>query len=99
MAFAEVAFSGTEVLGVSDAIFSESIRLYPNPANEYITLDNSSNIELKGINVYDMIGRLVKQIEVRNNTQTIEISNLPSGVYLFQMYNEKRSTLKRVIKK
>ena len=99
VAFAEVAFSGTEVLGVSDAIFSESIRLYPNPANEYITLDNSSNIELKGINVYDMIGRLVKQIEVRNNTQTIEISNLPSGVYLFQMYNEKRSTLKRVIKK
>ena len=102
VAFAEVAFSGTPViLGVSDTILSESISLYPNPANDVFTINNGSNIKLDGIYIYDMQGRIVKQIEVLDNSSNhrINVSELSSGIFMVHIYNKHTSTVKRVIKK
>lgn len=100
VAFAEVAFSGTVVLNVSDAIFSDAISLYPNPATDVIRIQNSSNIELQGVHVYDMNGRMVKEIQVIDNSreQTINVSALSSGVYMVHIYGNQANVIKRVIK-
>ena len=52
IAFAEVAFSGTSLLSISENALSSVISLYPNPASDVITINNASNVELKEINVY-----------------------------------------------
>ncbi|MFT5245053.1 MAG: hypothetical protein ACI8QQ_003001, partial [Psychroserpens sp.] len=100
VAFAEVAFSGVSTLGVSDSVLADALRLYPNPAKDVITISNNSNIELEGIAIYDMNGRLVKQIETIDNSrnQTINISELTYGIYLIRIYNNQANTVKRVIK-
>lgn len=56
------------------------ISLMPNPANDAITL--SSNQPIKGVIVYDNIGKEVIRVS-NQNTQTlkIDISKLPNGIY------------------
>nr|WP_321237448.1 discoidin domain-containing protein [uncultured Psychroserpens sp.] len=100
VAFAEVAFSGVETLGVTDSVLEESISLYPNPASDVIRINNTSNIGLEGITVYDMNGRIVIQHLVTDNShnQTINVSELSSGVYMVQIYSNQVHTMKRVIK-
>ena len=101
VAFAEVAFSGVETLGVTNSVLAETISLYPNPASDVIRIKNNSNINLEGITIYDMNGRIVIQHKVTDNSpnQTINISELYSGVYMVQIYSNQASTMKRVIKK
>ncbi|MFK5981315.1 MAG: T9SS type A sorting domain-containing protein [Flavobacteriaceae bacterium] len=100
VAFAEVAFSGIEILGTTDNNLLETISLYPNPTRDVIYIDNSSNLDLKSISIYDMNGRLIKQVEATgSDNQRINISDLSPGIYLFHMYNDQQSTVKRVIKK
>ena len=100
VAFAEVAFSGVATLGASDSVLADALRLYPNPAKDVITISNNSNIELEGIAIYDMNGRLVKEIKTIDNSrnQTINISELSSGIYIIRIYNNQANTVKRVIK-
>jgi len=101
VAFAEVAFSGTEVLGVADINFSDAISIYPNPATDIITISNNLNINIESINLYDMNGRLVKQFETLNNgsSEVIDVSNLSSGIYMAHIYGNQANVIKRVIKK
>tara|TARA_R110000787_G_scaffold81036_2_gene175940 strand:- start:97040 stop:98293 length:1254 start_codon:yes stop_codon:yes gene_type:complete len=100
VAFAEVAFSGVQILGTTDITLSEAISVYPNPANDLINIVNASNIQLEGIKIYDMNGRLIREVAItNNNTQNINLSDLTNGVYMFHIYNDQLNTVKRVIKK
>lgn len=100
VAFAEVAFYGIEILGTTDNNLLETISLYPNPTRDVVYIDNTSNVDLKSISIYDMNGRLIKQVKATgSDNQRINISGLSPGVYMFHMYNDQQSTVKRVIKK
>ncbi|MFT5435529.1 MAG: hypothetical protein ACI840_000162 [Ulvibacter sp.] len=101
IAFAEVAFSGTSLLSISENALSSVISLYPNPASDVITINNASNAELKEINVYDINGRLVKQLRVKSITtsnHTLDVSPLSSGIYMVHIIGNKSNTVKRLIK-
>ncbi len=101
VAFAEVAFIGDPLLGVTDNILADAISVYPNPASQVISIGNNSNIELETVNIYDLNGRLVKQLqEMNNNTDAqINISDLSSGVYLVHVYGNQASTIKKIVKR
>ena len=68
------------------AKLKESIKCYPNPVIDKVNFDytinnNKSNI----IKIYDLVGNLVKQINVANSSQStdIDLSNLNSGFYIW----------------
>jgi hypothetical protein len=43
---------------------------------------------------------LIREVATTNNhTQTINLSDLSSGVYMIHIYNDQLNTVKRVIKK
>ena len=76
------------------------IGLYPNPTSNLINMINRSDIQLEGVKIYDMYGRLIREISITNsNTQNINLSDLSSGVYMLHIYNDQLNTVKRVIKK
>jgi hypothetical protein len=65
---------------------TESVKIYPNPAKDVITLQCSSiNIGNTIISVFDITGRLAKKIVVEKGQalyqQTIDISDLRPGIY------------------
>ena len=101
VAFAEVAFEGTIIpLSVSNIDLSHSISIYPNPALDFVTLENNSNTELEGVKIYDISGRLLQDVVITNSfNHRINIANLSTGIYMFHIYGEHSSTIKKVIKR
>lgn len=64
-----------------------NVRLYPNPNySGELTIQNTNT--LSKISIYDILGKKVKQIELKNSTQnikTINVSDLKEGIYIVQL--------------
>jgi hypothetical protein len=56
---------------------STSLSIYPNPANDYITISNQ--LDLAKIEIFNVMGQPVKQIS--NPGSQIPVRDLPNGVY------------------
>ncbi|WP_430816770.1 leucine-rich repeat protein [Carboxylicivirga sp. RSCT41] len=55
------------------------IKLYPNPATSHFTIEGA---EQQTLTIYSVNGALVKQIEDLSSTHTIQINDLPKGIYI-----------------
>ena len=60
-----------------------NVSLYPNPATSQITIE-ATGIKITEVSIYDLTGKIVKTSE---NSQ-INVSNLPSGVYLVRLTDD-----------
>ena len=79
----------------------ESLKIFPNPTNGTISISNIQNIELKTIEVYSVLGKLVNQISINPNTLILDLNltYLKKGIYLLKILdkNGTSSTQKLVI--
>lgn len=66
----------TENLSADEQTFS----IYPNPATEFITIESNGSAGIEEVRIYDSMGSLVKEVFLVN--QRVDISDLPSGLYL-----------------
>ncbi|WP_264552715.1 LamG-like jellyroll fold domain-containing protein [Flavobacterium sp. N2038] len=82
-------------LGIDKSEFSQVI-VYPNPTKGEITINN---IALDKATVYNSLGKLVKSFILNNaNTNnTIDLSDLPRGVYYVYLINGDAASAKKVI--
>ena len=73
-----------EDLGFENTTALRAIKMYPNPANDVITLSNPQNINLVSVSIYDITGRLIitKDLQSASQESTIDIGALQSGNYL-----------------
>ena len=68
------------VSGVKDVL------IYPNPAGETITVQISDAALIHSMaTICDVQGREVKKYIINNNTQPLDISGLPSGMYILRL--------------
>jgi hypothetical protein len=76
---------------------THKINLYPNPTNGLVTVVTSESGNLQ---IYNSIGVLVKEVylprhaEASKQEHEINISDFPSGVYLFRVGNESIKLIK-----
>lgn len=65
----------------------ESINIFPNPTKDKITISNTLNIDLKAIEIYNVLGHLVKGISINKSINKLEIdlSTLNKGIYLLHL--------------
>lgn len=74
------------------------IDLFPNPTTDNFTLTNVEKVD--NIVIHNLLGSPLKQYLVTENT-TYDIADLPSGVYLVQLYSNEGEVIgtKKVYKK
>ncbi|HEY4618530.1 MAG TPA: M1 family aminopeptidase [Flavobacterium sp.] len=63
----------------------ETVNLYPNPANNSITLDLPSGITLRKTIFYDVIGQKVMETDSATHW---DVASLPSGVYFISVFTD-----------
>ena len=87
--------------GQDTEILLQDITLYPNPANDVVTITNPDFIGLTSVTIYDVAGRLVKQNKVSgvNNAVVMNISELRSAVYMVVIATEYGQLVKQLLKK
>ncbi|MGJ8667633.1 MAG: HYR domain-containing protein [Patiriisocius sp.] len=89
------------ILGANDNILADGVSLYPNPANNILTIQNSSTQVLESAIIHDINGRMVMNVNLRGaqGDQTLDVSALAAGVYTVQLTSDVASVVKRLIKK
>lgn len=70
------------------------IKLYPNPASNLVEVSSKENIEQ--LSLFNLSGQLVKEVE---NSKTIDISELPEGIYILKLSIPNSTFTKKLIKK
>ena len=76
---------------------STALLIYPNPANDFITIENTS-MAIDEIVIYDITGKTIKTILPKTNTTKVNVSDLSDGVYFIKISNNKQSITKKIIK-
>ena len=70
---------------IPDSVYETAIQanLYPNPVNQIMTVQSTN--EMQQVCIYNMLGIKVREIAVQGKKTVIDLSGLPSGVYLMEL--------------
>jgi hypothetical protein len=71
--------------GIHELSASNGFSVYPNPANEDVTVQTKSPAST--IEICDMLGRTIATIIPNSNSTTINTSQFAEGVYLLKVKN------------
>ncbi|MBD0833393.1 HYR domain-containing protein [Aestuariibaculum sediminum] len=79
----------------------KDLKLYPNPTSSIVKIQNLSNIKLTLLTIYDMMGRVINSIDLKQmgEEKEIDLSSLESAVYLFEIHSEQGKLVKSVVKR
>jgi len=61
--------------------------LFPNPANESVTVRWGNGGEASVVELQDLSGRIIKQLRSSLGSEEINTSDLPNGVYLVSVWS------------
>ncbi|MDM8159887.1 fibronectin type III domain-containing protein [Labilibaculum sp. K2S] len=75
----------------------EELKLYPNPAKDFVTLYIQGNIQSK-VRISSLTGKTIQIITLDQESNTIDISNLPSGMYFISIEDGDEIISKKLIK-
>ena len=71
----------------------DHLKIYPNPVNQFLTVKIPSNEQFK-IEILNASFQLFLKQSFSNATNTIDVSNLPNGLYLIKIYDQNDNFLK-----
>lgn len=93
------SFCSNIVTGINeDIITNKDMYLYPVPATDKITIENTSINKDALISIYNIEGELVMQQSTKQVKTEINISNLAKGMYFVKVNTIKGIEVKRFIK-
>ena len=88
----------TLVDGIENYLINR-ISLYPNPAKEYVDIRVDENVNVKGMEVYDVYGKLINTVNVIDNPTRISVSGLADGMYFVRVTTEQGVATKTFVKR
>ena len=92
----QYSYSKIRVVNIND-LESSQINIYPNPTNAQITIEGRKS-EIAEFRIYKMDGQdvssLIKVVESKDFMLTIDMSNLPNGIYIVKT----KTTINKVYK-
>ncbi len=77
------------ISGIENLIDYDAIKIYPNPATNFLQLVNESTLEFQTIRFVDVFGRTVQENTLSNdNYLDFDISSLSQGSYTILIHSE-----------
>lgn len=83
-----------EILSLNDNTIA-GIRIFPNPANEYVKVQSDNELVILNVFVIDSAG---KRITLSNKNGIVDVSGLVSGLYCLCVVTENGNITKKIIK-
>lgn len=72
--------------------------LWPNPTNQFVQINSSQ--EIKEVNIYDLMGKLILSTFFKNETiVSLDLTAIMPGTYLLEAITENGRLIERIIKK
>jgi len=84
-----------------EQILAESLSIYPNPSQSEVQIDWAKMpFKQVTLQVRDAKGNALLQENIRasQNSQSLDLSTLPSGVYFLELITEQGRATRRIVK-
>jgi cubilin len=76
----------TAIPDISKQPDKKGILVYPNPAEDIVTIETANKHEISKIEFFDLYGRLIRiEDNVNSSTVTLQIGDLQTGIYLLRI--------------
>jgi hypothetical protein len=85
------------ITGSNNTIDNNKIYFFPNPASNIIQV-RSQNEEVRSVEIYNMMGEVVKGFTISDLRITIDIKDLASGVYMLKVRTGRGVEVSKFIK-
>ena len=87
-----IEVSESSALGIED--ISDNIKIFPNPASNYVTITNALGSK---VSVYNIVGVKVLEIaEIKNNEAQVDLSGLNVGTYIINISHGEEIVLRKI---
>ena len=83
----------TAPTAVENVMASNAINVYPNPVTEHVTFSLANEANNATVSLYDMTGRMARQINFSGKEVTLEKGDLAKGVYIYTITNTDNSDI------
>ena len=82
----------TLATAIAEVTSPEGLRIYPNPASDELTVEYAKPISGSDVEIYisNMLGVAVKQQKYRSGAEKINVENLPKGIYILSLQQQRR---------
>ncbi len=87
----------TITTGIQDRPDGVSMRVYPNPASEYLNIVPGSQTEQSTLSIYDFSGRCVFSAESNGESLLIPLSGFASGIYQVGLVSNNGSVWQKIL--
>ncbi len=85
-----------ETLTIDD-FDAADFKFFPNPANDFFTLELPSNVSDMFLQIYDIQGKLVLEEKSVLQNSNVAIDKLSNGIYIVKLFNENIEISKKLI--
>ena len=72
--------------------------IYPNPANNEISVEMSGEIRGNKLSISNINGQVINTYQIITPKIILDLSHLPNGVYVLRFVNEKKAITRKIIK-
>ncbi len=90
------AFSG--IGGIQETSTQNSIHIYPNPASDIITIENTALSKGAMISICNIEGQILIQQYMQQSKTTLDISSFAKGMYFVKIKSDKGIVVKKFVK-
>ena len=87
----------TGIVGNNNLLNNNQIRIYPNPTNGKILIQNLSNITIEKILVRNVLGDIILLSNNINLPFSLDLSNVENGIYFIEITSSKGKRIEKVI--
>ncbi|CAM4008766.1 MULTISPECIES: LamG-like jellyroll fold domain-containing protein [Flavobacterium] len=84
-------------LSASNFEVANNIKIYPNPTNNFVTVE-VNNLTSAKLQVVDIAGKVLMNQSLNTSSNTINVSQLPTGLYLFKVSSNEGTTISKIVK-
>ncbi|HHG83732.1 MAG TPA: T9SS type A sorting domain-containing protein, partial [Bacteroidetes bacterium] len=83
--------------GISAALSSEALTIYPNPSDGLINVKYEGELSLDNIEIIDPLGRLVLDVKISLQGDVVQIESLPRGLFFLRITANGQQISKRIL--
>jgi hypothetical protein len=83
-------------LGLDEFSLANSVSVYPNPANESITV-LTDGLNMTKVELMNIAGQIISSTEVNSTLVKVDVSTVSSGVYFVKVFSAEGTAVKQLI--
>ena len=95
----KLAYPGQDASPDGIAGITSSFVVYPNPTNGIINVKTSEYKNVTNVQIFNLVGAVVKTTKLQHETSLINLSDLANGLYIVKITSGNNSITQKITKK